>query len=303
MSIAWWLHLAFERAAEIWATSLQIFSKSPRWWSIPSYTDEQFALAREYREKYQQNWGIIHANYLANLSKPQHECEKDIASIIHDFYVWHETGFEWINVHIWKQKWFENKDDAFANMTRNVEYILEQNKKHGYSPKFLFEITAWQGSELGTTIDEIGYFYQNYLKDLPIAFCFDTAHARWAWNDLNKWSDIIGLWDDKIGIDKLYAFHLNDAKVALGSHLDRHAPLGRWAIGWPALISVIQWAAKHNKGIYLETTDNDRRPEEIAYIKQIIAWNTTEVDRLHAREFQSELLKKFQADGAQSLFG
>ena len=80
-------------------------------------------------------------------------------------------------------------------MTKNVEYILEQTKKHGYTPKFLFEITAGQGSELGTTIEEIGYFYQNFLKDLPIAFCFDTAHARGAGNDLSKWDDVIGKWD------------------------------------------------------------------------------------------------------------
>lgn len=302
-SIAWGLHLAFERAAQIGANSLQIFAKSPRGRSIPSYTDENFALAREYRAKYNQEWGIIHANYLANLSKEKADCEKDIASILNDFLVGHETGFEGINVHIGKQKWFLNKDDAFANMARNVEYILEQNKKHGYSPKFLFEITAWQGSELGTTIEEIWYFYQNYLKELPIAFCFDTAHARWAGNDLNKWGDVIGKWDDEIGVDKLFAFHLNDAKVALGSHLDRHAPLGRGAIGWPALIPIIQWAAKHDRAIYLETTEPERRPEEIQYIKQIITGDTTIVDELHKAEFQSELLKKFQADGAQSLFG
>jgi deoxyribonuclease-4 len=54
MSIAGGLHLAFERSAEIGATSLQIFSKSPRGRSMPEYTDEQFELAREYRKKYKQ---------------------------------------------------------------------------------------------------------------------------------------------------------------------------------------------------------------------------------------------------------
>ncbi len=302
-SIAGGIHLAFERSAEIGANSLQIFAKSPRGRSIPEYTDQQFALAREYRQTYKQEWGIIHANYLANLSKPKAECEKDIASIINDFYVGHETGFDGINIHIGKQKWFVNKDDAFANMARNVEYILEQNKKHGYSPKFLFEITAWQGSELGTTIEEIGYFYQNYLKDFPLAFCFDTAHARGAGNDLTKWDDVIGKWEDEIGADKLFAFHLNDSKAWLGSHLDRHAPLWRWAIGWPALIPIIQRWAKHKKGIYLETTEPERRPEEIQYIKQIIAGDTAAVDKLHKTEYKSELLKKFQAGGDQSLFG
>jgi deoxyribonuclease IV len=303
MSIAGGLHLAFERSAEIGATSLQIFSKSPRGWSMPAYTDEQFALAREYRVKYKQEWGIIHANYLANLSKPADECKPDIASIIHDFYVGTEIGFEWINVHIGKQKWFENKDDAFANMKKNVEYILDQCKQKWYTPKFLFEITAGQGSELGTTIEEIWYFYQHYLKDLPIAFCFDTAHARWAWNDLWDRDTVIKKRDKEIGIDKLFAFHLNDSKAALWSHLDRHAPLGRGAIWWMNLIPIIQRAAKHNKPIYLETTDNERRPEEIQYVRDIIAGKTWAVEKLHTSEYKTELLKKFQAGGDQSLFG
>jgi len=54
MSIAGGLHLAFERSAAIGATSLQIFSKSPRGRSMPTYTPEQFELAREYRTKYKQ---------------------------------------------------------------------------------------------------------------------------------------------------------------------------------------------------------------------------------------------------------
>lgn len=303
MSIAGWIHLAFERSAEIGWTSLQIFSKSPRGWSMPEYTEEQFALAREYRTKYKQEGWIIHANYLANLSKPKSECEKDIASIIHDFMVAQQTGFEWINVHIGKQKWFDSKDEAFANMAKNVEYILQECNRLGYtSPKYLFEITAWQGSELGTTIEEIGYFYKNYLKDFPIAFCFDTAHARWAWNDLSKRKDIAALWDEKIWLDKLYAFHLNDSKAALGSHLDRHAPLGRGAIWWETLIPIIQWAVAHNKPIFLETTEPERWPEEIQYIKQIISGDTAAVEALHKKEYRTELLKKFQSAEDQSLF-
>jgi deoxyribonuclease IV len=304
MSIAWWLHLAFERSAEIGATSLQIFSKSPRGRSLPTYIEEHFALAREYREKYNQQWWIIHANYLANLSKPRAECEKDIASIIHDMMVAQHTWFDGVNVHIGKQKWFATKDEAFTNMAHNLEYILSECKKNGYtSPKYLFEITAGQWSELWTTIDEIWYFYKHFLQDFPIAFCFDTAHARWAGNDLMKWNDVIEQWNDKIGIDKLFAFHLNDSKAALWSHLDRHAPLGRGAIWWEALIQIIQWWAKHEKPIYLETTDPDRRPEEIRYVRDIIAEKTDEVMKLHATEHKTELLKKFQAWGEQSLFG
>jgi hypothetical protein len=62
-----------------------------------------------------------------------------------------------------------------------------------------------------------------------------------------------------------------------------------------SLIPIIQRAAKHHKPIYLETTEPERRPEEINYIRDIIAGDTTAVEKLHKTEYKSELLKKFQA--------
>lgn len=179
-------------------------------------------------------------------------------------------------------------------MTKNVEIILKHNKDNGYIPQYLFEITAGQGSELGTSIEEIGHLYKNYLSDLPVKFCFDTAHARGAGNDLEHRDSLVAQRDDQIGLDNLYCFHLNDAKVARGSHLDRHAPLGKGAIGWKNLIPIIQWAAANDRHIYLETTEPERRPKEIAWIRDIIAGHTDEVMRLHEIDYQTELLKKFQ---------
>ena len=300
-SIAGGIHLAFERSAAIWGNTLQIFAKSPRGWSIPSYKDEDYQLAVDYREKFGQKWGLIHSNYLANLSKSFDECQPDIRSIMHDFEVAHHTWFEAVNIHVWKGKGFVNVEDAYDNMKRNVEFILENNRKHWFTPKFLFEITAGQGSELGYLVEDLAVFYKNYLKDLPVWFCFDTAHAWWGWNDLRKWDELIHKRDALIGIDKLYSFHLNDSKAALGSHLDRHAPLGRGAIGFPTIAQIIQRAAKHDKAIFLETTDPDLRPQEISQIKQIANGDTEWIDKFHSEHNGTHLLKKFQWDQA-SLF-
>lgn len=129
-SIAGGIYNAFERSHEIGANTLQIFSKSPRGRSIPNYSDEDYQKAREYREKYGQIGGLIHSNYLANLSKSFDDCQPDIKSVLHDFEVAHHTGFEAINVHVGKGKGFDDVKDAYMNMAKNTEYILEQNKKH-----------------------------------------------------------------------------------------------------------------------------------------------------------------------------
>lgn len=295
-SIAWGLYNAFERSYEIGGNTLQIFAKSPRGRSIPAYKESDYELAREYRAKYEQQWGLIHANYLANLSKPFDECQNDIKSILHDFEVWHHTWFEAINVHVWKWKWFADKHEAYANMAKNVEYIITQKNAHKYAPIFLFEITAWQGSELGYLVQELAEFYNGYLKDLPIAFCFDTAHA-WGWgNDLAEWDKLIDIRGSSIGVDKLYSFHLNDSKALLWSHLDRHAPLGRWAIGMPTLATIIQWAADHDKPLFLETSEPELWPEEISSIKKIALRDTDRIKDFHADHQWTHLLKKFQGE-------
>lgn len=303
MSIAWWLYNAFERSQAIGGNTLQIFSKSPRGWSLPKYTEQDYAKALEYRKNYEQEWGLIHASYLANLSKNFEDCQSDINSILHDFAVAHHTWFEAVNIHVGKWKGFDNIADAYTNMTKNTEYILTQNEKNWYNNvQFLFEITAWQGSELGYFLDDLGAFYQEYLKDLPVAFCFDTAHAWWGGNDLRKRNDIISQWDALIGIDKLHAFHLNDSKAALGSRLDRHAPLGRWAIGLPALAEIVIWAAEHDKPIFLETTDPTLRPEEIQAIRKIAAGDTDWIDWFHSEHSGTHMLKKFQWAEQETLF-
>ncbi len=69
---------------------------------MPRYDEEEYRLCAENRKKYGQVGGLIHANYLANLSKPFEECQADIKSILHDFEVGHHTGFEAINVHVGK---------------------------------------------------------------------------------------------------------------------------------------------------------------------------------------------------------
>lgn len=64
-------------------------------------------------------------------------------------------------------------------MVINVEKILRAVDDAGYGDvQFVFENTAGQGSEIGSNVEELVYFYTTYLKDLPVKFCIDTAHCQ-----------------------------------------------------------------------------------------------------------------------------
>jgi len=273
---------------------MQIFAKSPRGWKMPEYSDEQLALAAEEMKKNNISRAMLHSNYLANLSKDPSEVSVEMASIMHDFRVAHKMWCTSVNVHVWKLKWFEVRDDAMKNMAINVEALLKQIRDEWYDDvQYLFENTAGQGSEIGSTLEELTYFYTNYLKDLPVKFTIDTAHCRGWGIDINKWDEFIQEFDAGIGIDQLYGIHLNDAKVILGSNLDRHASLGRGFIGWPALAKVIRWAEANDRSLYIETPEPDRWPDEIEKVRQIAAGDDSWIEAFHKEHFMSQYLKKY----------
>ena len=87
---------------------------------------------------------------------------------------------------------------------------------------------------------------------------------------------------------------MNDAKVPLGSNLDRHASLGRGFVGWKTLIPIIQRAAGRNVPMYIETVEPDLRPDEVAKVKQIVDGDLSRVDAFHQEHWKTQFLKKYE---------
>ena len=80
-------------------------------------------------------------------------------------------------------------------------------------------------------------------------------------NDLDK---VFEEFDGIIGLEKLYAVHLNDSKNPIGSHKDRHECIGKGNIGFDALAAFINHSAVKGLPMVLET------PNELEGYKQEI---------------------------------
>lgn len=306
VSIAWWIEKAFERSAETGNTTLMIFAKSPRGWKIPEYSEEQFLQWLENRKKYEQLNGMIHSNYIANLSKPASDSQTERNSIIHDFICADRLWYESINVHVGKEKDRKDKDEAMSNMRDNVSQIIQEleDKKLNHI-QYLFENTAGQGSEIGSTIEELGYFTKNYLADLPVKFTIDTAHLQWWGVEFGNWDLFLEKFDQYVWVDRLHSIHLNDSKAIPGSHLDRHASLGRGFVWFPRFVWAIQRAAKNDIPLYIETPEPERWADEVEKVKMIARWDINWIEQFHAQNYQTQYLKKFEnmrGDESKGLF-
>lgn len=181
-----------------------------------------------------------------------------------------------------------------THMAHNVEAILHEISANGYDDvQFLFENTAGQGSEIGSTLEELSYFRQHYLHDLPVKFCLDTAHCRGGGIDLHQRERVVTEFAQHIGLEQLYSIHLNDAKVPLGAHLDRHASLGCGFVGRFVLAPIIQWAATHERPLFIETPNEELRSQEITRVRQIAAGDLSRIQAVHDADYCSDCLKKF----------
>ncbi|MBR2523067.1 MAG: deoxyribonuclease IV [Clostridiales bacterium] len=122
----------------------------------------------------------------------------------------------------------------------------------------LLETMAGKGSEVGKTFEEIARIIDLVeLKD-KIGVCFDTCHT---WDGgYDNVSDIDGVlkeFDSVIGLDRLYAVHLNDSKNDRDSHKDRHEVIGGGFLGEEAIRRIVTHPLLQGKPFILETPNED----------------------------------------------
>ena len=132
--------------------------------------------------------------------------------------------------------------------------MLNDIIKPEQTTKVLLETMAGKGSEIGRTFEEIREIIDGVeLKD-HIGVCLDTCHIFDGGYDIvNKLDEVLEEFDRVIGLEKLYAIHLNDSMNPLGSHKDRHAKIGEGNIGLEALTRVINHPKLRDLPFFLET--------------------------------------------------
>lgn len=292
VSTAGWIDKAIQRAYDIWANSLQIFTHSPRMRKLPNIWQEIFEQNNSERKKYSVQGWIIHSSYLANLAKNFEDAKPDIDWIIFDMNIWSKTGYDYVNVHIGKHAWKIDIFEAKKNMAKNVEYILKNSAENIC---FVFENTAGQWSEMWRNFDELWDLFKNYFLHLPIWICLDTAHLWWGWNDVRNWENLMSNFDEKVWLKYLKCIHLNDSKATLGSKLDRHASLGKWFIWIEAISKVAKFCEKNDILTCIETPEPEIRAQEISMLKKIIK-DDFDLEQFHNQNYKTQFLKKFEND-------
>ena len=230
ISAAGGIPLTPARATDIGATAMQVFTKQANRWAE---RDVEPAEAQAFREGLATS-GVqftnAHDSYLINLASPNPELRaKSIESFAAELRRCHALGLDALVSHPGNFM-----DEREAGIARNADAIAQVLEREQGSTRLLMELTAGQGTVIGSTFEEMAALLELIPATLRtrVGVCLDTAHVFAAGYDLV--GDFDGVWQrfgDVIGFERLGLIHLNDSKAPLGSHKDRHELIGVGMIG------------------------------------------------------------------------
>lgn len=232
MSVAGGLHTAFERGAAVGCRTMQIFSKNERQWQAKPLLDDD--IQRFKAEQARTGIGplIVHDSYLINLASPKDDLwEKSIAAFSHELERCERLGIPYLVTHPGAHTG-SGYDTGLGREAEALNRLFAEGV--GGDTMVLLETTAGQGTCLGGRFEELAWLIEHIAYPERVGVCVDTCHIFAAGYDIRTPVGYEAVFDrliSVVGSERIKAFHLNDSKGTLGSHLDRHAGIGEGEIG------------------------------------------------------------------------
>ncbi len=255
----------------IGATGFALFTKNQRQWVAAPLTAVQIDAFRKACDKYGYTPAQIlpHDSYLINLGHPEREAlEKSRAAFLDEMQRCEALGLDRLNFHPGSHLQKISPERSLDLIAESINIALD--KTRGVTA--VIENTAGQGSNLGFAFEHLAYLIEWVEDKSRVGVCIDTCHAFAAGYDLRTaeaCDKTFAELERVVGFGYLKGMHLNDAMKILGSHVDRHTPLGEGMIGMECFRYIMQDTRFDGIPLILETPDEQRWPEEIALLKSL----------------------------------
>lgn len=255
-------------ARAIGARSFALFTRNPSRWVSKAISDKEAeAFVRNCREYgYTPDMILPHDSYLINLGSPDPEkLEKSRTAFLDELRRCEQLGLTMLNFHPGSHMREISEEECLDRIAESLNLMLSQTS----GVKAVIENTAGQGSNLGYTFAQIARIIDGVEDKSRVGVCVDTCHAHSAGYDMTTPEAYDRTWDEfgsVIGFEYLCGMHINDTAKAVGSKIDRHAPIGQGVLGEWFWRRLMEDPRMDNIPLILETTDVSLWPEEIRYL-------------------------------------
>jgi deoxyribonuclease IV len=234
--------------------AIQIFSKSPKMWAGPPISAESATAFRAAVAEVGLKATAIHHGYLINLASPKKAMlGRSRKALLDEVGRATLVGVDGLILHPGAHMG-EGSAAGLGRIVESLNWVIEKTPD---SPvRLLLENAAGQGTAMCSTFPELRSALDGVTARARVGVALDTCHLFAAGNDFRTpetYGALLDRIDSELGVREVRAFHLNDAKADLGSHLDRHENIGKGQIGvdgFRNLVNDPRWAATPG---YLET--------------------------------------------------
>lgn len=256
---------AAEIARQLGCNAIQIFASNPTGWRPPEGDPKASIAFAQAARTLDLDPVVIHAPYLINLASPDEGIwEKSIALLTWTLQRGTLLGAKYVVFHTGSHKG-TGIEAGIERIVQAIERILPVTPPE---VMLLLENDVGAGNSLGSGFEQLA----TVLARLPqfadrLGVCLDTAHLWGAGYDISSAEavrQVLQHFNETIGLANLKVLHVNDTKVAPGSHRDIHARLGDGIIGEEGFHALLTDPRLDHVTVILETpihTGEDKKED------------------------------------------
>jgi deoxyribonuclease IV len=267
---------AVDKAHEIGANTLQIFSSSPRMWRPQRIDPKQAERMRTQRAKLDVGPLVIHTSYLVNVCSQTAEFrEKSVVAFRGEIERALMLGAEYLVLHPGSWKGL-TRNEGLKLAAESIQRAVDGLPWQGTDFSVLIENTAGAECSLGGNFEQVAELIGRLKAHAPVGVCLDTCHTHVSGYDFTTeegYRETIMQADITFGVDAVRVWHCNDAKALRGSKLDRHEHIGQGNIG----IEPFRWLLNDPRfadcAFVAETPNDDPGDEErnVKVLKSLVS--------------------------------
>jgi deoxyribonuclease IV len=226
VSTAGGIHTAVDRVEAFGGDSVQVFTQSPRTWRPTNHDPANFERFRARRAEAGIGGVLCHALYLVNLASPDDEIyAKSVATLETTMDVACAIEADAVVFHVGSHLG-AGFEASLERVVPALERVLERCSETTW---LLIENSAGTGATIGRSVDELAVLVERLDRHPRLGICLDSCHL-WVSGvdvtDADALDATLAEVERGIGLDRLRALHVNDAKDPLGANRDRHANIG-----------------------------------------------------------------------------
>jgi deoxyribonuclease IV len=231
MSSSGGIDSAIDRIVAVGGDCVQVFTQSPRMWRPTNHTPEAIERFREKRREAGIGGVVCHALYLVNLAAPDDAIyEKSIGAMCSTVDAASAIGADAVIFHVGSHlgAGFE------VGLERTCAALGQILERCDGDTWLLMENSAGSGATIGRSLEELAVLMERLDHHPRLGVCLDSCHLYASGYDVTDRAGVDSLVaevDDRFGLDRLRALHVNDSAAKLGSNRDRHANIGEGLMG------------------------------------------------------------------------